>query len=257
MIKFFRKFRKNLLSEGKTGRYLKYAIGEIILVVIGILIAVQINSFVNKSKLEKDNEIMLESMISELELNKRRMYQLVYTDTKNISLEKAVKNCDTFLNMTYRGLNKDDLPFLLSAKLEAGGSYLNIHNSIYEELLNTGKLYTLGSNSIIKPIKEYYKLCEREHLYNTYNSKMMYDALKSIDRTYGKLILDYTNDSSNFDIGNYPWYFDKRSQEYQDIQIALNSIKDSQVANLNKMNAIYQYSDSLITIIQTELNNNY
>ena len=45
MIKFFRKIRQNLLSEGKTGKYFKYAIGEIILVVIGILIALQINNW--------------------------------------------------------------------------------------------------------------------------------------------------------------------------------------------------------------------
>ncbi len=41
MIKFFRHIRQNLLVSGKTGKYLKYAIGEIILVVIGILIALQ------------------------------------------------------------------------------------------------------------------------------------------------------------------------------------------------------------------------
>lgn len=45
MIKFFRKIRQNLLSEGKTAKYFKYAIGEIILVVIGILIALQINNW--------------------------------------------------------------------------------------------------------------------------------------------------------------------------------------------------------------------
>ncbi|WP_258455193.1 hypothetical protein [Aequorivita sp. CIP111184] len=42
MIKLFRNTRKNLLNEGKTTKYLKYAIGEIILVVIGVLIALQI-----------------------------------------------------------------------------------------------------------------------------------------------------------------------------------------------------------------------
>jgi uncharacterized protein DUF6090 len=47
MIKFFRHIRLNLMEAGKTGRYLKYAIGEIILVVIGILIAFQINSWKN------------------------------------------------------------------------------------------------------------------------------------------------------------------------------------------------------------------
>ena len=45
MIKFFRKIRQNLLSEGKTGKYFKYAIGEIILVVFGILIALSINNW--------------------------------------------------------------------------------------------------------------------------------------------------------------------------------------------------------------------
>ncbi len=45
MIKFFRKIRQNLLTENKTGKYLKYAFGEIILVVIGILIALQINNW--------------------------------------------------------------------------------------------------------------------------------------------------------------------------------------------------------------------
>ena len=45
MIKFFRKIRQNLLSEGKTGKYPKYAIGEIVLVVIRILIALSINTW--------------------------------------------------------------------------------------------------------------------------------------------------------------------------------------------------------------------
>ena len=52
MIKFFRKIRQNLLAEGKTGKYLKYAVGEIILVVIGILIALQINNWNENRKLQ-------------------------------------------------------------------------------------------------------------------------------------------------------------------------------------------------------------
>tara|TARA_R110002049_G_C8982883_1_gene548437 strand:+ start:72 stop:857 length:786 start_codon:yes stop_codon:yes gene_type:complete len=52
MIKFFRKIRQNLLSEGKTGKYLTYAIGEIVLVMIGILLALQVN---NWNEIRKDN----------------------------------------------------------------------------------------------------------------------------------------------------------------------------------------------------------
>ncbi len=54
MIKFFRKIRQDLLSKGKTGKYFKYAVGEILLVVIGILIALWINNLNIDN--QKDNE---------------------------------------------------------------------------------------------------------------------------------------------------------------------------------------------------------
>ena len=53
MIKFFRKTRQSLLSEGKIIKYFKYAFGEIILVVIGILIALQINNWNQNQGIKK------------------------------------------------------------------------------------------------------------------------------------------------------------------------------------------------------------
>ena len=53
MFKFFRKIRYNLMGQNKTGKYFKYAIGEIILVVIGILIALQINNWNENQKNHK------------------------------------------------------------------------------------------------------------------------------------------------------------------------------------------------------------
>ena len=68
MIKFFRHIRKSLLMEnppvgraGKTGKYFKYAIGEIILVVIGILIALQINNWSEGRKDTKKEYIDLQN----------------------------------------------------------------------------------------------------------------------------------------------------------------------------------------------------
>ena len=55
MIKFFRNVRKNLLNQGKTANYLKYAIGEIALVVIGILIALQVNNW-NIDRVDRKSE---------------------------------------------------------------------------------------------------------------------------------------------------------------------------------------------------------
>ncbi|MDA9089574.1 DUF6090 family protein [Maribacter arcticus] len=54
MIKFFRTILQNLLNEGKTTKYFKYAIGEIVLVVIGILIALSINNW-NDARKESRN----------------------------------------------------------------------------------------------------------------------------------------------------------------------------------------------------------
>ena len=53
MIKFFRKIRYDLMEKNKTGKYFKYAIGEIVLVVIGVLIALSINNWNESKKIEK------------------------------------------------------------------------------------------------------------------------------------------------------------------------------------------------------------
>ena len=55
MIKFFRKIRQNLLMENKTGKYFKYAIGEIVLVMIGILLALQVSNW-NQDRKDRISE---------------------------------------------------------------------------------------------------------------------------------------------------------------------------------------------------------
>ncbi|NRD24946.1 hypothetical protein HNV10_16975 [Winogradskyella litoriviva] len=66
MIKFFRKIRQNLLSENKFSKYLIYAIGEIFLVVVGILIALSINNWNESKKLNKEIVSLSKSIINEL-----------------------------------------------------------------------------------------------------------------------------------------------------------------------------------------------
>ena len=61
MIKFFRKIRYNLMENGKTGKYFKYAIGEIILVMIGILLALQVNIWNENRKSHNEiNDLLLD-----------------------------------------------------------------------------------------------------------------------------------------------------------------------------------------------------
>jgi hypothetical protein len=70
MIKFFRKIRQNLLSENKFSKYLIYAIGEIVLVVIGILIALQINNW-NQERIQNlEEQTIIKNIHTEFLLNK-------------------------------------------------------------------------------------------------------------------------------------------------------------------------------------------
>ena len=65
-MKFFRKIRQNLLVENKTGRYFKYAIGEIVLVMIGILLALQVNNWNQRLKNEELSKLYYSDFISEV-----------------------------------------------------------------------------------------------------------------------------------------------------------------------------------------------
>ena len=74
MIKFFRHIRFKHMSQNQTSRYLKYAIGEIILVVIGILIALSINNW-NEDRKARQHEIKLVSQLLEDAKNDSIFYQ--------------------------------------------------------------------------------------------------------------------------------------------------------------------------------------
>jgi hypothetical protein len=70
MIKFFRKIRQKMLTENKFSKYLIYAIGEIVLVVIGILIALSINNWNEQEKLNSKELAILTELQSALNSNK-------------------------------------------------------------------------------------------------------------------------------------------------------------------------------------------
>lgn len=69
MIQLFKNIRKSLLNEGNTTKYLKYATGEIVLVVIGILIALQINNWNENRKERTEEKALLTQLKSEFESN--------------------------------------------------------------------------------------------------------------------------------------------------------------------------------------------
>jgi hypothetical protein len=77
MIKLFRNIRQNLLNEGKTTKYFKYAIGEIILLVIGILIALSINTWNENRKAANEEIKILKALQADFKVSKERLEQTI------------------------------------------------------------------------------------------------------------------------------------------------------------------------------------
>ena len=105
MIKFFRHIRKNLLMKNRTAKYFKYAIGEITLVVIGILIALQINNW-NQKRIDRNNfDEQINLVLEELEVNHKAIetnYLLLADSITNMILSDTLKVEDYLSSSNYR-----------------------------------------------------------------------------------------------------------------------------------------------------------
>ena len=87
MIKFFRKIRYDLMEKNKTGKYFKYAIGEIVLVVIGILIALTINNWNENRKLHNQEIIYLNNLKNDINIQIQMLD--VYIDFEDIIIDQT------------------------------------------------------------------------------------------------------------------------------------------------------------------------
>ena len=84
MIKFFRRIRQRLLTENKFSKYLLYAIGEIILVVIGILIALSINNWNEDRKESLIEKNYLRRLLADLENDYKSLFQRTFPGIESI-----------------------------------------------------------------------------------------------------------------------------------------------------------------------------
>lgn len=139
MIKFFRKVRQNLLSENKFNKYLIYAIGEIVLVVIGILIALQISNWNENRKQREFEVIMLTEIQSALESD------IDYFNRLEIRLQELDSSVNKFLKLVH-----EKATFVDSLYKEEGSSrWYYLRNGINLQF-NSGPYEALKSSGIDK-----------------------------------------------------------------------------------------------------------
>jgi hypothetical protein len=149
MIKLFRNIRQNLLNEGKTSKYFKYAIGEIVLVVIGILIALGINNW-NQNRIKTLQEFdSLKNLKTELQNN---IKDLKKKDSLYSDLEKVTA---TGIEMFNNKPNVQDFK-IIDTLIKSRLTVFPLTRSTYDEMLNTGNFYNLKNKKLGYEINTFY-----------------------------------------------------------------------------------------------------
>jgi len=141
MIKFFRKIRQQLIAEKRISQYLLYALGEIVLVVAGILIALAINNG-NEQRLTRDKEqVYLKGLQEEFKVSQYKLKNLIALNQQNLEGARALLGF-----MTDSTTLTDEAAFskLIYSTLAYDIAF-NPNNSLLNEMINSGSLRDLSS----------------------------------------------------------------------------------------------------------------
>ncbi|WP_445748327.1 DUF6090 family protein [Polaribacter sp.] len=222
MIHFLRKIRQKLVVENKTSKYFKYAIGEIVLVVIGILLALQINTWNENRKLKIAEQEILRNLLKELIINK---------ETLNYYLDKHLEGYKSgFYLLT---LFQKDISTIPEIKLDSTLAKLEevltfeASDGIIKSLIASGKidiiqntelksLITSFDGYVINAIQETetLKLLIHDRLWPSIDGKISSSNRLRTYKDYG----EYPKGSYTSD---YEWFF--KSREMEDIVSNLSS----------------------------------
>lgn len=212
MIKFFRKIRQKLVMENKTSKYFKYAIGEILLVIIGILIALQINNWNDNQNNLKEVENAIFQVLEDIEediVTVDKIYKIiVYTD----SLAENV------LNSQYTSNDYKENYRLFWVGLQY--STFDYQVAGINALENLQKIIPKKHKDIVSEINKFYV-----------NYGKRYNKSFEIERTN-------TTENHRYLLETQDWYYLLRDRKYNDkmIDFYLNSPRYKNMVAMFKSN---------------------
>ncbi len=170
MIKFFRKIRQNLLKENKTGKYFKYAIGEIILVVFGILIALQINNWNENRKIKHKETVIQKELLASINSDLK-----AYESFSDPRIERKKRGLDSLFAYVYDNKEIKDSLFIDFYTNMSQNIFLRFDNGPFEDLKSSG-LDIISNDALRTAINNAYTV--KLPLY-THSSNILYEESKS------------------------------------------------------------------------------
>jgi len=246
MIKFFRKIRQKMLTENKFSKYILYAIGEILLVVVGILIALNIN---NNNELEKNKQ----SVVSSLKEIQSNLLDDI-KESQNV-LESYLIN-DSIRKKIFDFKNPSTIDDFKNKKVTELGNYYYdfvINKNGYENLMRQIDLMPKKYEPILKDLKGLY--VSLNSTINIYNERIRSTVYSNIDFKYSQDWVVYrmkhkkiSNEEANYYINSnrYKNYIIKFMNDCQNL---------FNVSMRYHIKAIETYKkiDSLVNIKNSEL----
>jgi hypothetical protein len=197
MIKFFRKIRFKFIDAGKTAQYLKYAIGEVALVMIGILLALSINNW-NTQRIQNINGLKLSHRL--LEETKRNSVSVLTEIEKVNHVMSSALGILHLMTEDYSNVD-EHLVDSLVYKLYSGASF-EFNSAVLDEALSTGEVSNFKDDSVknlvysLPTIIDAIRVDEAdlEKLSSTFFTEFLYD-------NYSLRQMDYKFSDSNIKLG--------------------------------------------------------
>ncbi|NBC28049.1 MAG: hypothetical protein GVY08_14395 [Bacteroidetes bacterium] len=189
MLKFFRTIRKKLIEEDNVRKYLHYAIGEILLVVIGILIALQVNNW-NENRNAREAELFLLSSLKEdFELRYNELLEFEEARTKTIN---AIHELNLIINNPDELSANEKMDSLLAHSLNALS--FNDQFKTLDMLFSTGMINQLENEKLKRSLIKWPQLVEemmeeqraRALLRNSINQELMFEyvAIRDVNEEF-------------------------------------------------------------------------
>ena len=175
MLTFYRRLRRKILSENKFSKYLIYALGEIVLVVIGILIALQINNWNQTRKLKQEETKVLHGLMVEFSENLAKFDAHYKNQIRRDEIIKALLDPNT-VHAPFETI--DSLIYY------HGWNYkFNPSTGIYNSVINSGKIDLISNDSLKKAISKFNNylvdFAEEEEGANNYGTNFMTPYMRS------------------------------------------------------------------------------
>jgi len=153
MLKFFRKIRQESIKNHKTINYLKYAIGEIILVVIGILIALQVNEWNNDRIRKKEEVTILKQLQTDLKTSQTELSEI-----KTFYLVRAKASAEVLRAYWKNEVPNDSINYSLN-RPKSSRIYSPVLGT-FRSLINSGNIDKISSDSIKNELVSYLEKVE-------------------------------------------------------------------------------------------------